>query len=101
MADAEPRLLLQQGRKIRHHFTALGDALEEEDHELSADAASSLVNVNDRFFLWASSVGLFNPSHASLDYQVRDNEHVRLFTNDLLLTLDELLQKGKLTYALC
>jgi hypothetical protein len=100
MADTEPQLLVEQGKKIRQHLTALGNALKEKGPELSADASSSLVNVNDRFFLWASNVGLFNPSHASLDYQIRDNEHVRIFTNDLLLTLDELLQKGKLTYGL-
>jgi hypothetical protein len=47
----------------------------------------------DRFELWAINLGLFAPSHASLDYRVRDAENVKgaleRYLTDLVASLEE------------
>jgi hypothetical protein len=46
---------------------------------------------SERFTLWASSLGLFQVGHASLDYRLRDADVVRQYISDVLLELNEYL----------
>lgn len=52
-------------------------------------------NEKDRFDLWASSLGLYQQGHASLDYRFRDAASLRTHTQKLLQDLTLALEERK------
>lgn len=80
------------GRSILDTFNRLakGTWNSNEDGDLLSERR---VNAeNERFRLWASSLGLYATGHASLDYRIRDAQVVRDSLADLMTELKEHLE---------
>jgi hypothetical protein len=90
------RSLFSQGEIVLRRYQALQLTLRELDiKSILHDQAVGVEETKDRFVIWASNIGLFNPAHSSLDYRLRDNEQIRDFVNSLLEALGNTVQKGE------
>ena len=93
--------LAAHGRNAWVRFTDAYQALQKGGSAFSEQLdAASLRAEMQRFQLWAINLGLYRQDHSSLDYRLRDNEVVRSFTQELLLSLIETLgESTSLSYA--
>lgn len=96
MAEFHNRMLSELGGLVLRRFRLLQLTLHQEStHSITSDKALEIEETNDRFILWASNIGLFNPAHSSLDYRLRDNEQIKTFTCTLLETLGDNAQRSE------
>ena len=85
------------GSQVSQTFRALQNTQTQDGHRVDPSFNTlKIEETNDRFVLWASNVGLFNPDHSSLDYRLRDNEEIKHFTTNLLQTLDDKARRRKI-----
>jgi hypothetical protein len=77
------------GKETAHRFNTLANELSRTTlryrNQLSA---SRFALQSERFTLWASTLGLFQVGHASLDYRLRDADIVKRYVADVLLELN-------------
>lgn len=98
MEQNDHRTLSDNGKQVLRHFQTLQLTLQQEEcMAILPHEALEIEEMNDRFTLWATNIGLFNTAHSSLDYRLRDNEHIRTFADTLLQTLDDKVQEGHST----
>lgn len=91
--------LFDLGEKFLRCFAGLQDALSQKEPKfITSFDEVDIIEVNDRFILWASNIGLFNPAHTSLDYRLRDNELIKKFTRNLLQSLSKNISERKPVY---
>ena len=63
------------------------------DHEnVAIPTKRRIATEEERFRLWARTLGLFQSGHASLDYRVRDASFVKSSISELLSELEDHLQ---------
>lgn len=96
MNEAQNRTLSEQGQIILRRYHALHLTLRQHNlKSLSEDQAVEVEATKDRFIIWSSNIGLFNPAHSSLDYRLRDNDQIHSFTSSLLEALGNTVQRSE------
>jgi hypothetical protein len=91
----ENRTLSDSGELALRQFQVLHLSLQRADRNtVTPNEALDVAEINDRFVLWASNIGLFNPAHSSLDYRLRDNEQICTFASNLLQNLVDTIQRS-------
>ena len=89
----EPQPQLQSlGRSILDTFNRLAKATWNLNGDGNLPPKHRVKAEDERFRLWASSLGLYAVGHASLDYRVRDAPVVRDSLTDLMIELKEHLE---------
>jgi hypothetical protein len=67
--------LSDSGKRVVGYFQILHLTIQREDClAISPNEVGQIQEMNARFIRLASTVGLFNPAHSSLDYILRDND---------------------------
>lgn len=94
--------LATHGRNAWAQFSIAYKTVENNNATVSEQPdATALRSEMQRFQLWAINLGLFRQDHSSLDYRLRDNDVVRSFTRDLLMSLIEALKESKYSDLQC
>jgi len=98
MSKDTDQSLFDLGQHVLWHFDGLHRAFGQADLNVIAGLdATDVAETNDRFWIWASNIGLFNPAHTSLDYRLRDNKVIKKFTVDSLHNIGEKINQRKST----
>jgi hypothetical protein len=80
------------GRTVAGTFKRLVEAPWTDDRDTTIPSRRRIAAEEERFRLWARTLGLFQTGHASLDYRVRDASFVKASLTDLLTGLRDHLQ---------
>lgn len=80
------------GRTVAGTFKRLVEARWTDDQPTGIPSRQRIAADEERFRLWARTLGLFQTGHASLDYRVRDASFVKASLADLLTELQDHLQ---------
>ena len=87
--------LATHGQNALENFRAAYITLENNESTTTEQPDAAMLRQEmQRFQLWAINLGLYRHDHGSLDYRLRDNEVVKSFTRELLINLDESLEKS-------
>ncbi|KAM3537190.1 hypothetical protein ARSEF1564_009890 [Beauveria bassiana] len=89
--------LLQQelqslGRTVANSFQRLVEAPWTDDQDTALPSRRRIAAEEERFRLWARTLGLFQTGHASLDYRVRDASFIKASLTDILTELKDHVQ---------
>jgi hypothetical protein len=96
MNESPNRSLVSQGEIVLRRYHTLQLTLRQPDIKaIFHEQAVEVEETKDRFVIWSSNIGLFNPAHSSLDYRLRDNEQIRAFANGLLEALGNTVQRSE------
>lgn len=84
--------LLQQelqslGRTVADSFKRLVESPWTDDQDTALPSRRRIADEEERFRLWARTLGLFQTGHASLDYRVRDASFIKASLTDILTEL--------------
>jgi len=80
------------GRTVAGTFKRLVEAPWADDRDTAIPSRRRIAAEEERFRLWARTLGLFQAGHASLDYRVRDASFVKASLGNLLTELHDHLQ---------
>ena len=80
------------GRTVAGTFNRLVEAQWTDDQDTTIPSKRRIAAEEERFRLWARTLGLFQTGHASLDYRVRDASFIKATLTDLLLELQDHVQ---------
>ncbi|KAH7322441.1 hypothetical protein B0I35DRAFT_425813 [Stachybotrys elegans] len=80
------------GRTVADTFVRLVEAPWADDQNMGIPSKRRIEAEEERFRLWAFTLGLFQTAHASLDYRVRDASFIKASLGDLLAELQDHLQ---------
>lgn len=80
------------GRTVAGAFKKIIEAPWTDDSDTALPSRRRIAAEEQRFRLWARTLGLFQTGHASLDYRVRDASFVKASLADLLMELRDHLQ---------
>lgn len=95
----EPQLELRSlGRGIFDMFKVLAERPWNANKDSNVPSRRRVSGEEERFRLWARSLGLNQSGHASLDYRVRDASIIRASLADLLTELKDHLENREQSY---
>ncbi len=80
------------GRTVARIFKRLVETPWTDDQDTAIPSRRRIAAEEERFRLWARTLGLFQTGHASLDYRVRDASFVKASLTDLLTELQDDVQ---------
>src|SRR4051794_25702184 len=80
------------GRTVADTFRRLVEAPWTDDEDTAVPSKRRVAAEEERFRLWARTLGLFQIGHASLDYRVRDASFIKASLTDLLAELQDHLE---------
>lgn len=83
------------GRTVASTFKKLVEAPWTDDQDTAIPSRRCIAAEEERFRLWARTLGLFQTGHASLDYRVRDASFVKASLTDLLTELQDHVQNRR------
>ena len=87
--------LYEQGTAIRDSFATLEVLLANHADAQQDQSYDRLKTQEERYFVWAVNLGLFDAGHSSLDYRLQDADAARHFVRTLLSQLHAYLQERK------
>lgn len=87
--------LAHDGLRVAHLFRSL-QVTWQQAQPIGDIEYSNFHNEKDRFHLWATSLGLYQQGHASLDYRFRDAAFLQAHTQKLLQDMSLALEQCKL-----
>lgn len=83
------------GRTVASTFKRLVEAPWTGDQDTAIPSRRRIAAEEERFRLWARTLGLFQTGHASLDYRVRDASFIKASLTDLLTELQDHVQNRR------
>jgi hypothetical protein len=83
------------GRTVASTFKRLIEAPSIDNQGTAIPSRRRIAAEEERFRLWARTLGLFQTGHASLDYRVRDASFVKVSLIDLLMELQDHIQNRR------
>lgn len=83
------------GRTVAGAFKRLVEAPWTADEDTAIPSRRRILAEEERFQLWARTLGLFQTGHASLDYRARDAPFIQASLVDLLTELQDHLDNRR------